>query len=287
MQFGVLGPLLVEDASGHVTLASAKQRALMAILLLETPHDLVPTERLIDDLWGSSPPATASKALQVHMSQLRRALGPGQPIITRPNGYALRVAEDTLDLHRFEKLLSKARKLRDAGEVRGALGALDDALALWRGPALADVALLGPGAAEADRLESLQAVAHEERMELELARGGGASLVPELEALIASHPYRERMYGLLMLALYRAGRQADALAVFRQARMLLVEDLGLEPGPELVRLEAAILAQDPALDQPTAAAALPAASPRQSAAVDSGVPRPAASILGRDAELEA
>src|SRR5438105_5775157 len=209
MQFGVLGPLLVEDASGPVTLASAKQRSLLAILLLETPHDLVPTERLIDDLWGASPPATANKALQVHMSQLRRALGPEQRIITRPKGYALSVEEGSLDLHRFEDLLSKARNLRNAGELNGALRALDGALGLWRGPALADVTLLGPGAAEADRLQSLRAVAHEERLELELERGGGSALVPELEALIASHPYRERMYGLLMLALYRAGRQAD------------------------------------------------------------------------------
>src|SRR5438270_164508 len=218
MQFGVLGPLLVGDVSGPVTLASAKQRSLLAILLLETPHDLVPTERLIDDLWGSSPPATANKALQVHMSQLRRALGSEPPIVTRPKGYALRLGEGALDLHRFEDLLSGARNLRNAGDVPGALRALNDALGLWRGPALADVTLLGPGAAEADRLESLRAVAHEERLELELAQGGGAALVPELEALIVSHPYRERMYGLLMLALYRGGRQADALAVFRQAR---------------------------------------------------------------------
>src|SRR5438105_9659006 len=117
MQFGVLGPLLVEDASGPVTLASAKQRSLLAILLLETPHDLVPTERLIDDLWGSYPPATANKALQVHMSQLRRALGPEQPIVTRPKGYALRVSNGALDLHRFEELLAKARSRRDARDL--------------------------------------------------------------------------------------------------------------------------------------------------------------------------
>src|SRR5437588_2311464 len=286
MQFGVLGPLLVEDESGPVALASAKQRALLAILLLETPHDLVPTERLIDDLWGTDPPATASKALQVHVSQLRKALGLRQPIITRPMGYTLRLEEGALDLHRFEALLSKARDLRRTGDLDPAHSALKDALGLWRGPALADVMLLGPGAAEADRLESLQAVAHEERMELELARGGGASLVPELEALIASHPYRERMYGLLMLALYRAGRQADALAVFRQARMLLVEDLGLEPGPELVRLEAAILTQDPSLDHPAIIAA-PVRSQREPMTSDGGVPRPAATILGREAELKA
>jgi len=286
MQFGVLGPLLVEDASGSVTLASAKQRAALAVLLLETPHNLVPAERLIDELWGSDPPATARKALQVHISHLRRALGPEQPIVTRPTGYALHIEDGALDLQRFEALLGKARALRATSDLNGALSALNEALGLWRGPALADVTLLGPGAAEADRLESLRAVAHEERLELELAQGAGTELVPELEALIAIHPYRERLYGQLMIALYRAGRQADALAIFRLARKLLVQDLGLEPGPELVRLEAAILTQDPALDQPPAirAPATEQTGPRHAAAI---IPRPAASILGREAELHA
>jgi DNA-binding SARP family transcriptional activator len=207
MQFGVLGPLLIREANGPVTLTSAKQRALLAILLLETPHNLVPASRLVDELWGENPPATAGKALQVHVSQLRRTLGPEQPIVTRPNGYALHIDPQALDLHRFDALLAQARGQRTKGDLDGALRSLQEALGLWRGPALADVTLLGPSAGEADRLEGLCAVAHEERMELELARGGGAALVPELAALIASDPYREHMHGLLMLALYRAGRR--------------------------------------------------------------------------------
>ncbi len=295
MQFGVLGPLLVQDARGPVTLASAKQRALLAILLLETPH-VVPVERLIDELWGNDPPPTATKALQVHVSQLRRALGSDQPIVTLPSGYALHIDRSALDLHRFDALLAKARRLRTDGDLDGALAALQVALGLWRGPPLADVKLFGPGAHEAVRLEGLCAVAQEERMELQLARGDGAELIPELEALIAADPYREHMYGLLMLALYRAGRQADALEAFQRARHQLTDDLGLEPSPELVRLQSAILAQDPALDLP---APVPATNPARletvlgtSSSGDGGhrsttVPRPAATILGRDRELRA
>lgn len=293
MQFGVLGPLLVQDTRGPVTLASAKQRALLAILLLETPH-VVPVDRLVDELWGDDPPPTAAKALQVHVSQLRRALGSDQPIVTLPRGYALHIDRAALDLHRFDSLLAKARRLRTDGDLEGALAALQVALGLWRGPPLADVKLFGPAAHEAIRLEGLCAIAQEERMELELARGAGAELIPELESLIAGDPYREHMYGLLMLALYRAGRQADALETFRRARERLTEDLGLEPGPELTRLQSAILAQDPALDAPVTAPA-PVVVPIDSVGPGApsspvhraAVPHPAASILGRDRELEA
>jgi predicted ATPase/DNA-binding SARP family transcriptional activator len=288
MQFGVLGPLLVQDEKGPVTLASAKQRSLLAILLLETPT-VVPVERLVDELWGDEPPPTAAKALQVHISQLRRALGPKQPIVTLPNGYALHIDRSAFDLHRFDSLLAKARRLRTEGDLDGALAALQVALGLWRGPPLADVTLLGPGASEAVRLEGLCAVAQEERMELELARGAGSELVPELEGLIAGDPYREHIYGLLMLALYRSGRQADALEVFQSVRQRLVDDLGLEPAPELVRLQAAILSQDPSLDHPDSASSPVLATPRRAlgeAGHRPAVPRPAATILGREHELE-
>jgi predicted ATPase/DNA-binding SARP family transcriptional activator len=292
MQFGVLGPLLVQDMRGPVTLASAKQRALLAILLLETPH-VVPVERLVDELWGDGPPPTAAKALQVHVSQLRRALGPEQPIVTLPRGYALHIDRSALDLHRFDALLAKARRLRTEGDLQGALAALQVALGLWRGPPLADVKLFGPAAHEAIRLEGLCAVAQEERMELELARGAGAGLIPELESLVASDPYREHMYALLMLAFYRAGRQADALEAFRRARERLTEDLGLEPGPELARLQSAILVQDPSLDapEPTPATVVVPLEGVGSAANQlepvphASVPHPAASILGREHEL--
>src|SRR5437588_1115929 len=144
MEFGVLGPLLVQDTGGPVLLGSSKQRALLAILLLDSPHSLVPAERLIDELWGENPPATADKGLQVHVSQLRRALGPKQPIVTLPGGYAIHIDRWSLDLHRFDALLAKARRLRTAGDLDGGLRALQEGLGLWRGPALADVTLLGP-----------------------------------------------------------------------------------------------------------------------------------------------
>lgn len=290
MEFGVLGPLLVRDVSGPVILASPKQRALLTILLLESSHEVVSAERLVDELWGEEPPATAGKALQVHVSQLRRALGERQPIVTRPTGYGLEIAPEALDLNRFNAGLDRARRLRNQDDRPAALGAFKDALAVWRGEkALPDVTLLGPGATEDDRLESIRAVAQEERLELELELGDGVALIPELEALVAAQPYRERAHALLMRALYRAGRQADALAAFRRARTLLVEDLGLEPGAELVRLEAAILAQDPALEPPTASRA---PAPRQNAPTtpvepDARIPESASPIVGREPEIEA
>ncbi|MBV9603967.1 MAG: tetratricopeptide repeat protein [Solirubrobacterales bacterium] len=295
MEFGVLGPLMLRTAEGTLTLPSAKQRALLAVLLLEAPRNVVSAERLIDELWGEDPPATAIKALQVHVSNLRRLLGPTQPVVTRPTGYALELDPDTIDVHRFDSLLSRARSLRSGGDAAGALSALVEALALWRGPALADVELLGPGATEAGRLEGRRAIAQEERIELELEQGDAAALVPELEALVSAHPYRERMHGLLMLALYRAGRQADALEAFRRARARLVEELGLDPGPELVRLEAAILAQDPAIAQPPpTTGAAPSGAPPPDAPVPAAaepapnpMPRPTSTILGRDAVLTA
>lgn len=288
----MLGPLLVRADGGEVVLRAAKQRALLAVLLLEARRDVVPTGRFIDDLWGDEPPANAEKALQMHVSKVRRAIAPAQLIVTRPTGYAMDVDPDAVDIHRFEALLSRARRLRDAEDRTGALVALRAALDLWRGPALTDVDLLGPGAAEPARLEEMRAVAHEERMELELEAANARALVPELQSLVADNPYRERMHRLLMLALYRAGRQADALAAFQRARKLLVEDLGLEPGPELARLQDAILAHDESLELPEAT--------EQPHAESSQVDRPhvarsaraaargaATPILGREAELDA
>ncbi len=294
MQFGVLGPLLVLGNSGPVVLSSSRQRALLAVLLLETSEGLVTAPRLIDELWGEDPPPTAAKALQVYVSQLRRALGAEQPIITLPAGYALRIERSALDLHRFEDLLARGRELRAGGELEPALEAVKEALALWRGPALADVTLRGSRAGEAARLNDLRSVAREQRIELELAMGADAAVVPDLEALIAADPYREHMHALLMLALYRAGRQADALEAYRRARKLLVNDLGIEPGPELVRLQTAILAQDPELGLPEPAVVnLPAGETGTAARPSRGrrhgvaVPRVVSSILGRDEELRA
>ena len=278
MEFGILGPLRVCARGGEIAVHGAKRRALLAVLLLHHRDAVVPAELLIDELWGDDPPASAAKGLQVHVAELRRALGDGQPIVTRPTGYALDLAPGALDLEHFEGHVDEARRLRAAGDLRGAADALRAALALFRGPPLADVEVVGRAAAEAARLDGLRLAALEDRLELDLALGDHAVAIPELEALAAQHPYREQLHAHLMLALYRGGRQADALAAFRRVRRVLVDDLGLEPGPELQRLEAAVLAQDPALEQ-----AAPA-PPRAPAVV---LPARPADLLGRDAELDA
>jgi predicted ATPase/DNA-binding SARP family transcriptional activator len=248
MQFGILGPLQVVGPAGEIPVPGAKQRAVLATLLLQRSDGAVSAERLIDELWGERPPATAAKSLQVHVSQLRRLLGEGQPIVTRPGGYAVELEPGALDLERLERHLADARRLRDAGDLPAAAETLRAALAQFRGAPLADVELLGRAAAEPARLEGVRLSALEDRLELDLALGRHAEIVPELEALVAEHPYRERLYAHLMLALYRAGRQADALDAYRRARTVLVEELGIEPGPELQHLEAAVLNQDPVLD---------------------------------------
>ena len=248
MEFGILGPLRAVGPDGPIELKAAKQRALLATLLLAHREEAVPAARLIDELWGEAPPATAAKGLQVHMSQLRRALGPGQPIVTRASGYAVELEPGALDLERFEVLVAQAREERAAGRLAEAAGLLREALGLFRGPPLADAPLLGPGASEPGRLAGLRLAALEERLDVDLAMGADAAVVGELEALAAEHPYRERLHAQLMLALYRSGRQADALEAFRRVRGALVEELGLDPGRELHALEAAILVQDPALD---------------------------------------
>jgi predicted ATPase/DNA-binding SARP family transcriptional activator len=276
MRFALLGPLRVEGEAGPIEIGAPKQRALLAMLLLSHRDAAVPAERLVDVLWGENPPQTAAKALQVHVSQLRRTLGPGNPIVTRGAGYAVEIEPGRLDLERFEALLAAARAQDDlAATAEG----LREALALFRGAPLSDVPLLGPAAMEAERLADLRLAALEELMDAELARGRHAAVIGELEALAAEHPYRERLHGQLMLALYRAGRQADALDAYRRARHALVEDLGLDPRRELQRLEAAILAQDPALDLEPAQSA--------PAAPQAFAPLPAAAtpLLGRDDDL--
>ncbi len=280
MEFGILGPLRVHAAGEEIPVPGAKRRALLAVLLLHHRDAVVSAERLIDELWGDDPPATAAKGLQVHVSELRRALGDGQPIVTRPTGYAIELTPGALDLDQFERHLDEARRLRAAGDLRAAADALRAALALFRGAPLADVELLGRAAAEAARLDGVRLAALEDRLELDLLLGEHAAAIPELEALVAQHPYREQLHAHLMLALYRAGRQADALDAFRAARSVLVEELGLEPGPELQRLEAAVLAQDPALELEP-----PPRPPPRAPAV--ALPARAAGLVGREAELDA
>src|SRR4051794_35926805 len=242
MDFAILGPLLVIGPDGPIGIKAPKQRSLLAMLLLEYRQDVIPAERLIDVLWGEHPPATATKALQVLISQLRRALG-ADTIVTRSGGYAIQLADGALDLQHFEALVARARGA-DPGE---AADLLREALALFRGAPLADAPLLGPASIEADRIAGARLEALEQRIAHDLALGRHAEVVGELEGLTAEHAYRERLHAQLMLALYRSGRQADALEAYRRARHALIEALGLDPSPELKRPEAAFLARAPAL----------------------------------------
>jgi DNA-binding SARP family transcriptional activator len=246
VEFGILGPLAVWRDGREVPVGAAKQRALLAVLLLHR-NELVPTERLIDDLWGERPPATANKAVQVYVSQLRKTLGDGL-LETGPTGYVLRLAPGSVDLDAFEDLLGRGRALLAGGSAAEASELLRRALALWRGPALADFRYESFARDEGGRLEELRLVALEQRLEADLALGRHAEAVPELEGLVREHPLRESLRGLLMLALYRSGRQADALAAYQAAREALVEELGLDPSESLQRLETAILRHDPTLD---------------------------------------
>jgi DNA-binding SARP family transcriptional activator/DNA-binding beta-propeller fold protein YncE/ABC-type branched-subunit amino acid transport system substrate-binding protein len=245
LSFRILGPFQVAGEEGVRQIAGAKQRALLAILLLQRGH-VVTTDRLIEELWPGRPPSRPEKTLHVYVSQLRRALGNGRPE-RRGAGYVLELPAESVDAGRFDELVRRGSELRAAGELETAKALLTDALGLWRGPALADFAYESFAQAEIVRLDELRLVALEERAEIVLALGRHVELVPELEALVQEHPSSERLVAALMLSLYRSGRQADALEVFRQARDRLTEELGLEPGPELKDLQRRILNHDPAL----------------------------------------
>ncbi len=242
MEYRILGPLEVVEAGRSLPLGGPKQRSLLAVLLLRA-NEVVSTDDLIDRMWGEQAPPTAAKVVQVQVWRLRKTLG-ADALVTRPPGYVLRVGPDELDLARFERLVGEAR----AAERATGAEKLRDALALWRGSPLADLAFESFFSVEIARLEELRVAALEERIETDLALGRHAELVPELESLVVEHPLRERLHGQLMLALYRSGRQAEALEAYRRTRELLVEELGLEPGEELKRLEKAILSHDPALE---------------------------------------
>jgi DNA-binding SARP family transcriptional activator len=244
-EFRLLGPLEALIDGNPVNLAAAKPRALLALLLLHR-NRVVSTEKLIDELWGDEPPARATKTLQVYVSQLRKELGP-ERLLTRAPGYELRVAEDELDVDRFEKLGAEARERMAAGDAAGTVEGMRRALDVWRGPALLEFRAEPFAERAAGRLEDLRLAAVEDWLHAALEAGEAASIVPELEELVSSHPLRERPRELLMLALYRAGRQADALELFRHTRELFVSDLGIEPGASLRELEQAMLRQDTAL----------------------------------------
>ena len=248
MEFRILGPLeLVEDGR-PVEIAGRRQRALLALLVVHA-NEVVSSDRLIDGLWGERSPATAAKVLQNAVSQLRRSLGDNL-IVTRPPGYLLRVEPGAIDANRFESLLEEGRRVLAGGEAEEAAMILHEAIALWRGRALDEFAYEPFAEPEVARLEELRLRALEERVEADLALGRHADVVGELERLVAEHPLRERPRGQLMLALYRSHRQAEALRVYQEGRRLLAEELGLEPGSALQRLEQQILTQDPALEPP-------------------------------------
>jgi DNA-binding SARP family transcriptional activator len=268
VEFGVLGPLEVRAGGAVVQLAGARQRALLTILLLNA-NEVVSVDRLVEELWPGRPPAAPAHTVQVHVSNVRKALAAAAPdaadrLETQPPGYRLRTEHGELDLDRFEALCAGAREALAGGEPARAAELLGDALALWRGPALGDVAYESFAQPAIGRLEELRLTAHEERIDADLACGRHAELVPELQAFVADHPLRERPRGQLMLALYRSGRQADALEAFQDARRELVDQLGIDPSPALQRLERAILRHEPELElAPQAATVAIAAEPRR------------------------
>jgi DNA-binding SARP family transcriptional activator/predicted ATPase len=274
MQFCILGPLQVLEGSRRVDLPRRKHRALLAVLVLRA-GEVVSADRLIEELWGETPPRTAKDALQNYVSLLRKTLG-GDVLVTRDSGYVLDVRPEQIDATRFESLLAGART---ASGVDVRAEKLREALGLWRGPPLADLAYEPFAAIEIARLEELRLAASEDLIDAELELGRHSDLVPELEALIQEHPYDERLRGQLMLALYRAGRQAEALEAYQSARHVLVDELGLEPGPPLRELEQAILRHDPALG---ASRPVPApASRRTVTALFAGI----AVVANRDPEM--
>ena len=257
MDFRILGSLQVLDEGRVIALGGSKQRALLGVLLIHA-NEALSTDRLIEELWGEHPPATAAKTVQVHVSRLRKVLASGAGdgsedlVVTREHGYELALDPERLDAHRFERLVAEGRADLAAGEPRRAASAHEAALAMWRGPPLDDLAYEPFAQREISRLEDLHVAALEEMIDAKLALGDHGEVVRRLEGLIADHPYRERLRAQLMLALYRCDRQADALQAYQDARRVLVEELGIEPGARLRELEGSILAQEPALALPAA-----------------------------------
>ena len=270
IQARLLGPLEIEHDGRPVAVGGRAQRALLARLLLDAGRT-VSVDRLVDDLWGENAPASAQKMVQIYVSTLRKALPEGV-IVTRSPGYAIELPPEATDLVRFERLRERGRAALAAGSPSEARDLLRGALALWRGPALAE--FQEPFAEiEARRLEDQHLATLEDRIDADLALGGDSSLIGELEAVVARHPLRERARGQLMVALYRAGRQADALEGHRRFREMLSEQLGIEPSPVLRELELRILQHDPALDVARSRGSARPHVSRSSRAVRQGVVR--------------
>jgi DNA-binding SARP family transcriptional activator/pimeloyl-ACP methyl ester carboxylesterase len=248
MDFRILGPLEVRDGDRSVRLRGGKERALLGLLLVNANRTLA-LDRIVDDLWGDDVPETAQKMVQIYVSKLRKVLPPGA-LHTRPPGYGLVLEPDLIDLHRFEQLLAEARVALEAGRAAQAADGFRAALELWRGPALAEFAAEPFASGETARLEELRVSALEGRLEADLQLGRHHDLVGEFEALTARYPLRENLRRQQMLALYRSGRQAEALAAYQNARHELADQLGIEPSPALRDLERRILQQDPRLELP-------------------------------------
>jgi len=273
MDFRILGPLEVDQEGRELPLGGRQQRALLALLLLRA-NEVVRVDEIIDELWPEAPPPSATRSVHALVSRLRRLLEGGQAdardgdeddtgvLLARAHGYLLRVAPGELDLHRFQSLLDEGRDALAAGQADVAARTLREALAIWRGPPLAEFASNSFAMAEIARLNELRLSALEERIEADLAAGRSSELVAELEALVAAQPLRERLRGQLMLALYRCGRQAEALQLYQDTRRLLVGELGIEPSQALQRLEQAILRQEESLEPPLRAAPARARSVR-------------------------
>ena len=300
MEFRILGPLEVHGESGAVALVAIKPRAVLAVLLLHA-NEPVSAERLALALWGEDAPAGATKTVHVYVSRLRKAVGDPAVIETTPAGYRLRVRARELDAERFARGVEAGRRALAAGRPEQGGRLLREALGLWRGPPLAELEFEPFAQAEIARLQELRLEALEARVEADLAMGRHAALIGELQGLLAEHPTRERFAADLMLALYRSGRQAEALEVYHDARRVLVEQVGVEPGPELQRVQQAVLNHDASLELPFAphrrahgstAGLEPAAAPTSPPPVEPRIePRSAAlptwptSFVGRTREL--
>jgi len=251
----VLGPLEVAEDRRLVDLGGSRPRALLALFLLHR-NEVVALDRIVEELWAGQPPKTAEQAVRVYVSNLRKVLEPGGPdeprmLVTRGSGYVLRVGPGDVDVDRFEELRTEGRRLLEEGEAAQAVQVLGEALSLWRGPALQDFAYENFAEPEIARLEELRVATLEDRFDARLAAGESSELVADLEQLVDASPLRERPRAQLMLALYRSGRQAEALETYQRGRRLLADELGLEPGEPLRLLELRILQQDPELARPT------------------------------------
>lgn len=291
IEFRLLGPFEAWRDGWRLNLGGAKPRALLAILLLRRDQ-VVSTDELIDSLWDGRPPSSAANALQAHISALRRALTPPgsrfdshQLLITSPPGYLLALDGHQLDLDQFERLVAEARAAM-AADPTVASARFREALALWRGPALADFVYERFARADAVRLEEMRLGALEDRLDCELELGRHGDVVAELEGLVAEHPLRERLAAQLMLALYRCGRQAEASRVFQSTRTALVEQLGMEPGAALRQLLQRVLVQDPKLERENVRAPAAAEAAGASSRARHNLPVELTSFVGREHELE-